>query len=229
MARDELQILVHGATYDHRYWDWPLEPDLYSYVGWDARSGYATLAIDRIGCGASSKPLARQSTLTAQARVQHDIVTAGRAGALGGTAFSLVVLIGHSMGSALSVAEASEYQDADAVVLTDSLAMDARTLNNDPRADMFYVPALEDPAQRHLTGLVDGDYLSPTPESRAPMFYVGVVHRSQDHRARRGHQHYDDPRRDVQYRHGIRPGRRDPLSGPSRSGGTRRPDVRPRD
>jgi pimeloyl-ACP methyl ester carboxylesterase len=135
VVRDELQVLVHGATYDHRSWDWPLDPERYSYLEWATERGYATLAIDRVGCGASSKPPGRQSTLAAQARVLHDIVTAARGGALG-TKFGRVVLVGHSMGSALSVAEASEYRDVDAVVLTGSLGMDARTLNNDPR-DQF--------------------------------------------------------------------------------------------
>jgi hypothetical protein len=56
MVRDELQILVHGATYDHRYWDWPLDPEQYSYVEWATERGYATLAIDRVGCGAGQLP-----------------------------------------------------------------------------------------------------------------------------------------------------------------------------
>ena len=31
-VRGELQILLHGAGYDHRYWDWPLDRETYSYV-----------------------------------------------------------------------------------------------------------------------------------------------------------------------------------------------------
>jgi len=53
-------------------------------VEWAAERGYATLAIDRVGCGASSKPPGRQSTLAAQARVLHDIVTAACGGGLAG-------------------------------------------------------------------------------------------------------------------------------------------------
>jgi hypothetical protein len=47
--RAELQILVHGAGYDHRYWDWPADADRYSYVEWAASRGIATLNVDRIG------------------------------------------------------------------------------------------------------------------------------------------------------------------------------------
>ena len=86
--------------------------------------------------------------------------------------FGRVVLVGRSMGSALSVAEASEYHDVDAVVLTGSLGMDARTLDNDPRAELFFRPALDDPSHRHPAGLIGNAYLSPAPESRVPMFHV---------------------------------------------------------
>src|SRR5262245_55849324 len=27
-----VDVLVHGATYDHTYWDWPQDPAAYSYV-----------------------------------------------------------------------------------------------------------------------------------------------------------------------------------------------------
>jgi pimeloyl-ACP methyl ester carboxylesterase len=37
---------------------------------------------------------------------------------------------------------------------------------------MFFRPARDDPSHRHLAGLIDDAYLSPTPESRVPMFYV---------------------------------------------------------
>src|SRR5579864_7359669 len=32
VTRAPLQLLVHGATYNHLYWDFPFDPDHYSYV-----------------------------------------------------------------------------------------------------------------------------------------------------------------------------------------------------
>jgi hypothetical protein len=55
-----VQVLVHGITYDHRYWNIadPADPqgDRYSWEAAAAKAGYATVAIDRIGAGASTHP-----------------------------------------------------------------------------------------------------------------------------------------------------------------------------
>src|SRR4051794_20162511 len=50
-------LLVHGATYSHVYWDFPYQPERYSYQRDMARHGYATFSVDRLGNGQSSKPL----------------------------------------------------------------------------------------------------------------------------------------------------------------------------
>ena len=42
-ARTPVQVLLHGGTYDHAYWDWPYRPDIYSYVQQATRQGFATL------------------------------------------------------------------------------------------------------------------------------------------------------------------------------------------
>ena len=31
-APDTVQLLVHGTTYNHNYWDWPEKPDAHSHV-----------------------------------------------------------------------------------------------------------------------------------------------------------------------------------------------------
>ena len=51
-----IQVLVPGYTYGRSYWDFPHRPEEFSYVRAAVRSGYATLALDRIGTGASSRP-----------------------------------------------------------------------------------------------------------------------------------------------------------------------------
>src|SRR5687768_944695 len=51
-----LQILIHGASHNRHYWDFPFMPRRYSYVRQANASGFATLAIDRLGTGDSDRP-----------------------------------------------------------------------------------------------------------------------------------------------------------------------------
>jgi pimeloyl-ACP methyl ester carboxylesterase len=172
MVRNELQILLHGAGYDHRYWDWPLDRETYSYVEYCRRTGHATLAIDRVGSGASSRPPGRLNSVHSQADALHQIVTAARDGGLAGTAFDRVVLVGHSFGSILAGAEAGGHRDVDAVVFTGHLGIDSGARDNDPRSAVLFHDVTEDPAVAHLCGLVDDGYLTVRPEARIPTFYV---------------------------------------------------------
>jgi pimeloyl-ACP methyl ester carboxylesterase len=171
-VRSELQILLHGAGYDHRYWDWPLDRDTYSYVEYCRRAGHATLAIDRIGSGASSRPPGRLNTVRAQADIVHQVVTAARDGRLAETGFDRVVLVGHSFGSILAGAEAGAYRDVDAVVFTGHLGVDSGAQDDDPRAAFLFHGVAEDPAVAHLRGLVGNGYLTVRSEARIPTFYA---------------------------------------------------------
>jgi pimeloyl-ACP methyl ester carboxylesterase len=171
-VRNELQILLHGGSYDHRYWDWPLDRETYSYVEYCRRTGHATLAIDRVGSGVSSRPPGRLNTVRSQADALHQIVTAARDGGLAGIAFDRVVLVGHSFGSILAGAEAGHHRDVDAVVFTGHLGIDSGAMDNDPRAGAMFHSAADDPALAHLYGLVDDGYITLRPEARIPTFYV---------------------------------------------------------
>jgi hypothetical protein len=51
-----VEILVPGFTYDHTYWDFPLQPLAYSYVQAATDGGNVTFAVDRLGTGQSSHP-----------------------------------------------------------------------------------------------------------------------------------------------------------------------------
>ncbi len=73
-----VQLLVHGATYNHLYWNFPYGNGYYSYVDAATAAGYATFDIDRIGDGNSSHPPSAQLDLTAGAVALHDAVTALR-------------------------------------------------------------------------------------------------------------------------------------------------------
>lgn len=94
-----VQLLVHGATYNHRYWDFPVGGGYYSYVRAATAAGYATFNVDRVGAGDSSHPPAVLLDPAAGAVALHDVVSALRAGSLDGHAFRHVVWVGHSLGS----------------------------------------------------------------------------------------------------------------------------------
>jgi pimeloyl-ACP methyl ester carboxylesterase len=155
--RDEVHVLVHGAGLDHRYWDWPLTPERYSYVSWAAEHGIATLNIDRVGCGFSSRPAGAEVTIAAQAHVLAGVVAAVRAGGFGLPSFARVVLVGHSLGSVVCGVAAVQHGDIDALVLTGYLPVDGTVEMGDELFDFAFTPALD--AMPQLRGLVDGDYL----------------------------------------------------------------------
>ena len=99
-----MQLLVHGITYDHRYWNIadPQNPDgdRYSWVAAAAEASYATAAIDRIGNGNSSHPPSLAVNIDSNATAVHRVIQALRAGKVaapdGAAAFEKVVLVGHS-------------------------------------------------------------------------------------------------------------------------------------
>jgi len=107
-------VLVHGATYNSSYWDWPLDPARQSFVWAALRAGYATFAIDKLGAGRSDAPASSLVTFTAQADAIHQAVQVMR------DRFSHVVIIGHSFGTAEADAEFAADADADALVATGS-------------------------------------------------------------------------------------------------------------
>ena len=113
-----LLILVSGFSYDHQYWDPPVGDGKYSFVDAANRAGYATLNLDRLGLGSSDKPPAELTSIQDQADELHQIIQSIKSGALSSYGFSEVVLVGHSVGSAIVQTEAGIYNDADALVLT---------------------------------------------------------------------------------------------------------------
>ncbi|WP_249228123.1 alpha/beta hydrolase [Kutzneria sp. CA-103260] len=161
-----VQLLVHGATYDSRYWDEPVGD--YSYVRHAVGDGWATLAIDRVGYGQSSRELSATLTATTQATTVHQIIGQLRAGSVGGQSFAKVLLVGHSVGSAVSLIETSLYNDADAVALTGV----THRISPDELAAIFATsirPVTVDPSP--LTTEYDPGYLTTVPGTRAALFY----------------------------------------------------------
>jgi len=159
---DRVQLLVHGATYDSRYWDEPLGGGRFSYVRQALGDGWATLAIDRAGYGASTPEPSALLTATTQALTVHQVISWLR------TSFGTVLLVGHSVGSAVALIETSLYNDASAVALTalthrvspealaSALAFDVRPVTVDPGP---------------LASRYDPGYLTTVPGRRAALFY----------------------------------------------------------
>jgi pimeloyl-ACP methyl ester carboxylesterase len=167
-----LQILVHGNSYNRSYWDFPFETGHYSYVRRALAAGFATLAIDRLGSGASDHPIGELVTTHASAFTVHQIVSAVRAGSVtdsGGNCVQSdrIVLVGHSFGSNFSWTEAGIYGDVDGLVLT-AISHD----QNPPGAALIEQDAylaLLDPL--FANAFLPGTYLTTVPGKRAELFY----------------------------------------------------------
>lgn len=115
-----LQVLVHGGTYNHKYWDVPtINGQSYSYARFMAEQGYALLAIDQLGAGESSKPAGDFVTLNETTLSLHQVLVQMRSGNNPlDYAFQQIVLVGHSFGSINSIFVQGTYHDADALVVT---------------------------------------------------------------------------------------------------------------
>jgi len=161
-----VQLLVHGVTYNHLYWNFPYGNGYYSYVDAATAAGYATFDVDRIGDGNSSHPPSADIDLNAGAVTLHDAVTALRSGAVDGHAFRHVIMIGHSLGSIEAWIEDARYHDVDAVIITG--ALHAATPNLPALEGDFY-PAADDP--KFAGSGLDPGYLTTRPGTREALFY----------------------------------------------------------
>lgn len=120
-----LQVVVHGATYNHTYWDFPdVNGRSYSYSRYMAAPGrkYAVLAIDQLGSGYSSHPANGLAvTLLETATAVKQVIDAMRSGNNPvAYAFSRIVLVGHSAGSINATFVQAMWHPADALVITAS-------------------------------------------------------------------------------------------------------------
>jgi pimeloyl-ACP methyl ester carboxylesterase len=166
-----IQVLVHGGAYDHTYWDFPYQPDTYSYVNALTDAGYATLAIDRLGDGASSHPSGTALTMHAGAFALHQVVQALRSGSLvvpslGRVRAERVELVAHSFGSFIASIEAATYQDVDGLILSGyshTPGPGIALLN----ASLY--PAVFDP--KFADSGLGFDYFTTAPGTRASFFF----------------------------------------------------------
>jgi pimeloyl-ACP methyl ester carboxylesterase len=163
-----VEVLIPGLTYGALYWNFPLNPGRYSYVRAATAAGLATLAIDRLGTGASSHPPAADVTASTEAVALHDVVQRLHAGRVGATRFRTVVLAGHSFGSDVALREAGTYGDVAGVISTGWLTAGNPAGHLRVR-DSYDATASDDPKFAHA-GLPTG-YVTTRPGTRGADFY----------------------------------------------------------
>jgi pimeloyl-ACP methyl ester carboxylesterase len=155
-----MQILLSGATYGPEYWDLPYRPDRYSYVAAMAASGHGTLNLDRLGIASSDHPPADQLTVAMHATALHQVVSQVRHNLRP----AAVVVVGHSLGSAVAQLEAAIHHDVDGLILTGALHAEP---TGAPEFLASLIPAAQD---RRLAARPTG-YLTTSPGSRGRLFY----------------------------------------------------------
>ena len=162
-SKHEVDVLMHGGTYNSTYWNWPIETSSYSYVNNTLLAGRATFAYDAIGAGQSSHPLSTTLAVDGEAYVLHEVLNWLR----GHHTYESYVVIGHSLGSVTAVAEAATYHDEDALVLT-SFAHAFNPVHALALGAGLH-PADLDP--QFLGQLLDPGYLTTMPGVRKTLFY----------------------------------------------------------
>ena len=171
-ARTPVQILLHGGSYDHAYWDWPYQPRTYSYVWHATRAGYATLNLDRLGYGRSSRPDPSTLDFAVGGQAVHQVVRQLRRGVLG-PRLRTIILNGHSMGG-LVAERAAAHGGVDAVLISGipprAPDLPDEETPEEPGDPMYpFYPAERDPkfaARRLAPG-----YLTTRPGTRAEAFH----------------------------------------------------------
>lgn len=123
LGRKPLQVLLHGGTYDHKYWDWPSDSLQPSYVRAMTEAGYATLkfivsvletAVILRTASRSISTLALLQSIRSSNSFERATFALKTWAECGLTNSNWWV----SLGSFIATIEGSTYQDVDAVVLT---------------------------------------------------------------------------------------------------------------
>jgi pimeloyl-ACP methyl ester carboxylesterase len=157
-----VDVLVHGGMYNRKYWDWPLQPERYSYVARTLAAGRATLTYDRFGAGDSDRPYSLRASFASDVDALHGLVQWLR------PQYGQVHVVGHSLGSVVAIHEAGAFRDVDRLVitgLTHGHGLGFLTL------PVRLLPAILDQQFQGRTGPLDVGYLTTLPGQRGPLFY----------------------------------------------------------
>jgi pimeloyl-ACP methyl ester carboxylesterase len=115
-------LYLHGLGFAGWYWNFD-GAGADGYATALARQGHVSVAIDRLGHGASVLANGRATCLGAQADIAHQIVLQLKAGSyqrddgVAAVAFDKIALGGHSAGGGVAEAEAYGFGDIDALLV----------------------------------------------------------------------------------------------------------------
>ena len=116
-----IQTVIHGLTYNHRYWDSKrINGRSYSYVRFMAKRGFVVLALDLLGSGKSDVPDGDLLDINESSFTIAQVLFGLKSGRNPlHRSFKKVILVGHSLGSILSVATLGTFPHAaDVLVVT---------------------------------------------------------------------------------------------------------------
>ncbi|WP_437617603.1 alpha/beta hydrolase [Sorangium sp. So ce1151] len=175
-----VQMLSGSFMWDLDYWSVrdPSEgTDRYDWTAHALRAGYATLAVDRIGIGRSSRPPAERVHAESNLYVNHQVARALREGRIAGPdgpiGFEAVVAVSHSFSCIMTELLITRYpDDFDAAVLS-GFTHDPRSDNFEARVLVNLHEASEDP---RLAGMdYTPGYRAALPGSRFTIFFWPAI------------------------------------------------------
>jgi pimeloyl-ACP methyl ester carboxylesterase len=120
--RSAVTLYLHGLGLGEWLWNFQAVKS-YSFARGMARKGHVSLTVDRLGYGASDKPVSGKSVCVgSQADIAHQIVQSLRTGSYvveGGSPrkYRRVALAGHSAAGQIAITEAYTYRDVRALVV----------------------------------------------------------------------------------------------------------------
>jgi pimeloyl-ACP methyl ester carboxylesterase len=117
-CRRILVVLVHGGTYDRWYWDSTHEPCRWSFVRVAAKQRVATLNVDLLGSGRSGRPRPDLLGLDVQASALEAAIRRVGEDELAVRGVDSVVVVGHSLGSAVAITHRERFDSQSALVVT---------------------------------------------------------------------------------------------------------------
>ncbi|UCC53049.1 MAG: alpha/beta fold hydrolase, partial [Anaerolineaceae bacterium] len=165
LAGKTLLLLNSGLGYGPVYWDFPYQSEEYSFVQAAVAEDYATFNYHRMGIGASDHPFGFLINADVHAYVGHQIIDFLKSEA----EFSSVVTIGHSFGSAISVAIAYNYpDDVDGVIVTGFI----HNVNPEYADESRETSQLAAIAPKFSGSIFDPTYFTSSPGASGRTFYV---------------------------------------------------------
>lgn len=114
-------VVEHGLSYGEFFADYNDQAG-YNFAEKQAADGNVTVTVDRLGYGASDKPIGQNICFGSRADISHQIVQQLRSGDYTtdgepSAAFHQVVLAGHSVGGIIAQAEAYTFGDVDGLIV----------------------------------------------------------------------------------------------------------------